>query len=139
MTKGNRQLGKEAGRGEAWPTGRLRVEGVTDADRNYAIAMHISVLLAAAVPPLIVAPLVVWLVRRNASVFDDDHGREVLNLLLSAMILWTVFAIGGILTLGLAWAAVLIWTVVEVIGVIRGAVAAGNGEYFRYPMIFRFL
>jgi len=51
---------------------------------------------------------------------------------------------GAIVTM-LAWVPVIgwfgapIWLIVAVISVIRGCVAASNGEYFRYPLTIRFV
>ncbi len=117
--------------------GRLRQEGLDDSDRNYAVATHLSALIllilgAGLLTPL--GPLVLWLVRRNQSAFDDDHGKEVLNFGIS-FLLWHVLL--AITVVGLALWPVL-W-VVAIVNNVRGAVAAGNGEYFRYPMTIRFL
>ncbi len=99
--------------------------------------MHLSVLLTLLVvtaPLAIVAPLVMWLSRRNESAFNDDHGREVLNMSITGACL---LALAMLTHIGfLVW---IPWAIVAFIGVIRGAVAASNGEYFRYPMTFRFL
>lgn len=114
--------------------GRLRDEHTSDVDRNYAIGMHLSPLITAIISlPLIgiVPPLVLWLIWRDKSAFADDHGREVLNFQIS----YTLFSI--ILFWTLIGPAIL-W-VIAVVSVIRGAVAAGNSEYFRYPITIRFL
>ena len=58
-----------------------------------------------------------------------------LNVLITAMVIF----VAGFFTLSLAWIVGVIWTIVICISMIRGAVAAGRGEYFRYPMTFRFL
>ncbi len=81
-----------------------------------------------------VAPLVLWLMRREESSFNDDHGREVLNMSITGVILFFI----GALT-GFAMVLWLIWAVIALISIIRGAMAASNGEYFRYPMTIRFL
>jgi len=108
----------------------LRESGLDDTDRNYAIAMHLSPLAAGIFPLLIMTPLVLWLIRREGSAFADDHGREVVNLLITALILSVVLGIGGLVTFGLGWLAFTAWTVIEIIALIRGAVAASNAEYF---------
>ncbi|MCH8005935.1 MAG: DUF4870 domain-containing protein [Planctomycetes bacterium] len=115
---------------------RLRQVGVTESERNYSIAMHLSVpvLSIVAFPVSMLAPLVLWLIRRHHSVFNDDHGREVINVMLS-FLLWHV--ITAITIVGFALWPVL-W-VVLIVNFIRGAIASGNGEYFRYPMTIRFL
>ncbi len=117
--------------------GRLRQEDLADSERNFSVFMHLSPLLVGlmgAGPLAIIAPLVLWLVRKDKSVFNDDHGREVMNFLISFIVLHIVLAITVI---GLALWPVL-W-IVGLVNMIRGAVAAGNSEYFRYPLTFRFL
>ncbi len=117
-------------------SGRLRGGNLTESDRNFAIGMHLSPLvLSLFVFPLsLLAPLVIWLVRRQESVFDDDHGREIINFVLS-FLLWHL--ITAITFVGLILWPVLL--VVALVSCIRGAIAAGSGEYFRYPMTIRFL
>jgi uncharacterized Tic20 family protein len=118
-------------------SGRLRQEGLAESDRNFAICIHLSPLVLGILglwPLSIVAPLALWLIRRNASVFNDDHGREVTNFVLS-FTLWhivTLITVVGIVLWPVLW-------IVAIVNSIRGAVAAGSGEYFRYPMTVRFL
>lgn len=117
--------------------GRLRQEGLADSERNFSVFMHLSPLLVAlmgAGPLAIIAPLVLWLVRKDKSVFNDDHGREVMNFLLSQMMLIILLAITII---GIILIPVVL--IVGLVNMIRGAIAAGNSEYFRYPLTFRFL
>ena len=123
----------------AMPNRRIKQEGLSDSDRNFAIAIHLSPFAAPIFGPLIFTPLVLWLIRRKQSQFVDDHGREVLNMQLSSLLFSIILAIGGFLTFGLGWLALAVWHIVIIISQIRGAIAAGSSEYFRYPMIIRFL
>lgn len=122
------------------PKARLRDVGLTETDRNYAVGMHLLSLVSAFLSGgflTVLGPLVLWLIRKDRSPFDDDHGREVINFGISFM-LWGLLAgilifVGiGILLLPALW-------IVAIVNNIRGAIAAGNGEYFRYPMTIRFL
>ncbi len=115
-------------------SGRLRGGSLTESDRNCAIGMHLSPLVLSILglfPLSLLAPLVIWLVRRGESVFDDDHGREVINCILSYC-LWCVLTLPTVI-------GPIVIIVVAIVNCIRGAIAAGNGEYFRYPMTIRFL
>ncbi len=114
--------------------GRLRVEGLSDTDRNFALAIHLTALAGVFIHVLLFAPLVLWLIRKNQSAFDDDHGRELINMQLTGLVLVPICVITVI---GIPLA--IMWGVVIFINMIRGAVAAGKGEYFRYPMTIRFL
>ncbi len=118
-------------------SGRLRGGSLTESDRNFAIGMHLSPLVLSILglfPLSLVAPLVIWLVRRQQSVFDDDHGREIINFVLS-FLLW--YLVTAVTVVGIVFWPVLL--VVALVSCIRGAIAAGSGEYFRYPMTIRFL
>jgi uncharacterized Tic20 family protein len=127
------QHGPSQPRPMAMPSQRLRVEGLSDSDRNFALTMHLSPLAGLLVWPLVCLPLVLWLVKKDESVFADDHGREVVNMLLTGLVVW-------LLNITIIWFPIsLVWTIFIFSNMIRGAVAASNGEYFRYPMVFRFL
>ena len=110
-------------------------DGLTTTDRHWSMWTHLSVLLAFMVGPLApVAPLVMWLSRRHSSAFIDDHGREVMNMSITGVLLFVL----GLMT-GIGLLAWVVWAIIAVIALIRGAVAASNGQYFRYPMTIRFL
>lgn len=114
--------------------GRAKVSGVAETDRNLAVLMHLSPLGSFFFPLMIVAPLIIWLVRKDQSSFSDDHGKESLNFLISFVVMHIVLAITIVGMIGIP----VLW-IVGIINVIRGAVAAGHGELFRYPMTIRFL
>jgi len=115
---------------------RLRDPSVTESDRNYSVVMHLAPLSSLFLGPLaFIAPLIIWLIRREHSTFNNDHGREVLNMMLTGLILTVAFVLIPII----GWLALVIWYVSIAVSNVRGAMAAGKGEYFRYPMTFRFL
>ncbi len=107
---------------------------ISDTDRHFGVGIHLSPLAAIAFGPLILAPLVLWLVRKDKSPFIDDHGRETINALISFAIyhLVAVVTVIGIIALPVLY-------VIGVVNLIRGAVAASRGDFFRYPMTMRFL
>jgi uncharacterized Tic20 family protein len=116
------------------PPARMRQKGLTDSDRNFSIAMHLSPLAGFAFFPFIFTPIILWAVRKDQSAFNDDHGREMTNALISFVLyhLAAVITVIGIVALPVLY-------VIAVVNMIRGAVAAGRGEYFRYPMTIRFI
>jgi len=117
------------------PNGRLRVVGLSDKERNMAVAIHLSPYASLIVGPLaFLAPLVLWLVTKDKCEFGDDHGREMVNFMISVIVL-ALISICSVI--GVLFLPVL--AVIAVISPIRAAIAAGRGEYFRYPMTIRFL
>lgn len=85
----------------------------------------------------IFACLVLWLMKRDESHYIDDHGREALNFQLTMALYWTITGILCIILVGFALIPVL-WLITLVAG-IRGCLAAGRGETFRYPVCLRFV
>lgn len=107
----------------------------TREERTHAVWLHMTVLVALAGG--VVLSLILWLAKRDRSVFIDDHGKEVLNFQMSFLIYWVVgciFALvgAGKLVLGVVFFGALI-------ALIRGIKAAQRGELYRYPMCLRFV
>ena len=115
-------------------TQRLRDEGLTEHDRKYALAIHLTALLGVFIHLALLVPLVLWLVGKDKSAYIDDHGREMMNVFLTGLVLVPVCVV-TIIGIPIAIA----WVIATFIGFIRGAIAASRGEYFRYPMTIRFL
>jgi len=118
------------------PDGKLLCEALSERDRIVGVIMHLWWLALFLPPgPLAVGlPIALWLWRRNESHWLDDQGREVLNFALSQVILLIILALSIV-----GWLLIPVLLVVCVVSFIRGGIAAGRGEVFRYPMTFRFL
>lgn len=118
---------------ERWrltPEGRVRDAEAGEVDRVVAASMHLWPILAAVIGPVApLVPLVLWLSFRSRSPLIDDHGREVVNVILSLLVLVCVPCVG--------WIALLAWIPVQLVSLVRGAVAGGSGELFRYPAVLR--
>jgi len=121
--------------------GKLHEKGLAETDRSFALAIHLSPFAGMLLPVLFLAPVVLWLMRKDRSRFVDDHGREMSNVLINSVIITVAAAVFSlpIVTLIITVPAVVIWYIVIVISQIRAALAASRGEYFRYPMVMRFL
>lgn len=100
--------------------------------------MHLTLALATIVPVIgIIAPVLMWQLRRTESAFIDDHGRETVNFHISILIYGVVSI--ALIFLCVGWVTLPAVYVLGIVGMILAAIAANNGEYFRYPMCIRFL
>ncbi len=104
--------------------------------RNFSIFAHLGGFAGYFIPfGNILAPLVVWILKRDEQPFVDHHGREALNFQISI----TIYAIvSGLLILVLVGILLLpLVLLFDVIMMIVAAVKASNGEHFRYPLSLR--
>ncbi len=116
--------------------GRFRSEGERDLDRGLLVASHLWPFvgaLTATLPIIWIGMLVFWVMRKDHSPLVDDQGREIINTLLTLCIM-----IVSVVTI-VAIPIVLVWVVIWLVACVRGAIAAGRSEYFRYPMTIRFI
>lgn len=103
---------------------------------NWAMLCHLVALLAM---PFgfghIVAPLVVWLIKRDDHPFIDDQGKESLNFQISMTIYGAVLVPTVCIGVGLVLLPALL--VVNVVFIVIASVSAGRGEWYRYPLSIR--
>ncbi|MDQ0255657.1 putative Tic20 family protein [Evansella vedderi] len=82
-------------------------------------------------------PLIIWLIKKNDSTFIDHHGREYLNFLISVTVYGFISSILVLLIIGVF--LLLFIAVGTFLLTIIAAIKAYEGEYYRFPFIFRIL
>jgi hypothetical protein len=135
-------------------------------DRNWAMAAHLSALIAVAGLPFghVIGPLVVYLIKAHESEFVAEHARASLNYQITVSIVGIVgiIALVGVMlgyiasgsaqqmsdtgtgiSLAIFWVAiamaVLLLFLFSLIFIIAGTVAASQGRPYTYPFAIRFL
>lgn len=111
---------------------------ITSEDRTWGILVHATAFAGFVFPfANILAPLIVWLIKKEESQFVDENGRQAVNF----QITWTIFLliaaasifvlIGLVLLplVGIAW----------LILVILATISASNEEVYDYPLTFEFI
>ncbi len=107
--------------------------------RTLGMVCHLSALVGLLGLPLlnIIAPLAVWLWKKDQYAFVDDQGKESLNFQIS-MTLYGIVA--GILTLILiGWVLLALLWVASLVLVVIAASKANQGEAYRYPFNLRLI
>ena len=107
--------------------------------QTWCVLCHASALLGVIIPGVahIVAPLIVWLVKRNDSPEIDAHGKESLNFQLSMLIWCVISAILVLIAIGIV--ALIILGILNIVFVIVASIKASEGVLYRYPMTIRFI
>ena len=116
-------------------------------ERTWGMLCHLAALSSYIVPlGNVIGPLVVWLIKRHEYAYADWHGKESLNFQLSLM-LYVLCLIPFMLFfiiipfLGVFMLIFFIFAISmgSLILTIIAAVKANNGEYYKYPLVIRFI
>ena len=107
--------------------------------RTWCVLSHASALLGFVVPWVfhILAPLIVWMAKRNDSPEIDAHGKESLNFQISMLIYTMVAAILCLLLVGFVLLVIL--HLLNVVLVIVASIQASEGKLYRYPLTIRLI
>lgn len=106
--------------------------------RTWGMVCHLSGLAGYAFPfGNIIAPLVVWQLKKNEHEFVDDQGKEAVNFQITITIAAIVAGLSILLVIGIILLpAVLLF---DVAMMIVAAINANNGIRYRYPLSIRFI
>lgn len=108
--------------------------------KTWAMFCHLAGLARFVVPvPFggIVAPLIIWQIKKDEHPFVDYNGKEAVNFQISVAIyllvaILLVFVVIGVVLLP----AVVVFNIVFLI---IAAVKANNGDHYEYPLTIRFI
>lgn len=132
--------------GESIVPFREATTAMTEQDeKNLVMLAHLSSLAGYVVPLLgVIAPLAIWLWKKDESELVAEHAKESLNFHLTIWIYVTV--LGSSVGIGifcfpflLAVPFLALLALADVILPIVAAVKANDGEFYRYPLTFRLL
>ena len=83
-----------------------------------------------------IVPIVLWQVKKNESPAIDQHGRIVVNWIISEFIYGIVFGLLCLILIGIPFVIAL--AVVGIVFPIMGAVRANDGRVWPYPLSIPF-
>ena len=115
-----------------------RVGGVDKAERNWAVAAHLSSLSLYLGIPFgdLLGPLIIWLVKKDEP-FTEAHAKESLNFQISLLVYAAVSFLLLFFLIGFLLLPAII--VLHVVLVIVAAIKASEGKPYRYPLTIRFI
>ena len=85
----------------------------------------------------IIAPLIIWLVKKDEFPLVDDQGKESLNFQISVLIYSIVAGFLVFFFIGIPLLVVI--ALFCIIQVIKASISANNGEKYRYPLCIRLI
>lgn len=120
-------------------TDSLPGEGIpAEADINmWGMFIHLSQFAGYVIPFLgFILPIVLWQIKKNESDIIDQHGKNVTNWLISAVIYGFISAILSVIIIGVPMLIAL--GIVGIVFPIIGGIKANNGEIWVYPVSIKF-
>jgi hypothetical protein len=107
-------------------------------EKQWALFAHLSALVGYIIPfGSILGPLIIWQIKKNEMPFVDDQGKEALNFQISVAIAAVVCIILIFILIGIFMLWIL--AIVDLVFIIIAAIAANNGQAYRYPINLRLI
>lgn len=123
----------------AYPSEKVYDEAAQKWERVYAMCMHLTLLLAGVLVP-VVPGLIMWVIKKDESPYIDDHGREAVNFQISLIVYALALVPVGFLTCTVGfWIGGPAIGILAILGLIFASIAAYKGRYYRYPACIRFI
>jgi uncharacterized protein len=110
---------------------------VTPDAKNWGMLCHLAGLAFYVGPGIlsVVAPLVVWMLKRQEHPFIDDQGKEALNFQITIAI--ALFISGALCFVIIGFLLLPVVILLHLVFTIIGTIKASNGEWYRYPISIR--
>jgi len=101
-------------------------------ERNWGMMLHLSVFACYVLPLAgLIAPIVIWQIKKDEFPSIDVHGKNVMNFLISMFIYGVVAVLLTFVIIGIPLLALL--GIVGIVFPIIGGIKANNGEIWKYP------
>jgi hypothetical protein len=107
-------------------------------EKSMAMLCHLTGLLGGLIPPVnIIAPMLIWLIKKDQMPFVNDQGKEALNFQISMTIYFIIGFFLIFILVGLVLLPVLgiLWLIFGIVATVK----ANEGTAYRYPMILRMI
>ena len=111
---------------------------ISKEERTWGMLCHLIVLSGFIIPfASIIAPLVIWLIKKDEMPFVNDQGKESLNFQITILIGFIISFILAFVFIGFLLMIAL--AIFDLIMVIVAAMKANEGVRYRYPYNLRFI
>jgi len=101
-------------------------------EQNLAMLSHLLGIVSG-----FIGALVIWLLKKDQSVFIDEQAKEALNFQITLMIGYVIAYILTFILIGVLLIPVLVIT--NLVFCIIAAVAVSEGKHYKYPFALRLL
>lgn len=105
---------------------------------TFCLALHLSQFAGYTIPLAgHILPIVMWITEKDKSQKIDMHGRHIVNWIISSIIYAILFSLLIFIVIGIPLLIAL--AICYVVYPIVGAIKAGDGKFWHYPLTINFL
>ncbi len=110
-----------------------------DKDANqWGMFVHFSMLAGFVIPFAgLILPIVLWQMKKKEFPIVDQHGKTVVNWMISAFIYGIVCSILMVIVVG--FFGLIALAIASIVFAIMGGIKANDGEVWEYPLSIKFL
>ncbi len=112
---------------------------LTKKDKTWGVLCHLLTFTGLMGIPFgnILAPLVIWLIKKAESEFVDYNSREALNFQISI----TIYAIvtGALCFVFIGFLLIPVILIADIVLTIMATVKANNGDLYKYPLTLKLI
>lgn len=110
----------------------------TNEEKQMGMFLHLSQLLNFLIPMAgIIAPIVLWQMKKDEIKGLDAHGKMIVNWMISCLIYGAVSFVLSFVLIG--FLGFLALAIMGLVFPIIGGIKANNGEFWQYPLTIKFL
>lgn len=107
-------------------------------DRKWGMLLHFSVFAGYILPLAgLIAPILIWQLKKNDSPVMDAHGKNAVNFLISMFLYGFIAVLLSFVLIGIPILFVL--AVIGVVFPIMAGIKANNGEVWKYPLMLEII
>lgn len=107
-------------------------------EKQWAMLCHLSCFSGWIIPfGNLVAPIVIWQMKKDTMPFVDQHGKEAVNFQITMFIATIVAALSTLVIIGIVLLPALL--IFQLVVIIKAALKSNEGEPYRYPLTIRFI
>ncbi len=107
-------------------------------ERTWGMLCHLSAFAGFIVPfGGILAPLIIWLIKKDEMPFVNDQGKESINFQITLFVAAIICMI--LMFVGIGFLLIIALAIYAVIMIIIASIRANEGIYYRYPYALRLI
>jgi len=108
------------------------IEQISKDARTWAMLCHLLAIFTG-----FIAPLIIWLIKKDEDPFIDSQGKEALNFQITVAIAMVISGLLCFACIGFFLAPAV--AIVDIVFCVLATIKVNNGQAYRYPVSIRFI